>query len=94
MANINFEVIVRMFFLKINNANVAFGKKTHMWKFYTTNKVFFTTAWVQIIDKTDFVIMALDIDNKTFVVYVTIWEQEKIAMNPIKKAKIKVQSRT
>ena len=38
VANIKFEVILEMFFLKISNADVAFGKKTLTWKSYTTNK--------------------------------------------------------
>ena len=35
--------------------------------------------------------MALDADNETFVVHVTIWKQEEMAMDPDKKAQIEAQ---
>ena len=37
VADIKFEVILGMPFLKISNADMAFGKRTLMWKSYTTN---------------------------------------------------------
>ena len=41
----------------------------------------------------EFVIAALDADSETFVVYEAIWEQEKMAMDPDRKAQIEAQSR-
>ena len=38
VADIKFEVVLGMLFLKISNANVAFGEGTLMWKFYTINE--------------------------------------------------------
>ena len=35
--------------------------------------------------------MALDVDNKTFLVHVAIWEQAEMAMDPDKKAQIETQ---
>ena len=61
-----------MFFLKINNANMLFGKKILMWKFYTTNKALPTTKQVQIIDSKKFVIAILDANSITFVMYIVI----------------------
>ena len=78
MANIKFEVILEMFFLKLNNADISFGKKTLTWKTYTINKALPTIEQVQIIDKKNFVIVVLNINNKIFVIYVAIWKQEKI----------------
>ena len=46
VADTKFEVILGMFFLKINKAYMAFGKKSLMWKFYTTNKALPTTEQV------------------------------------------------
>ena len=43
-----------------------------MWKTYTTNEALSITKQVQIIDPKEFVIVALDVDSKTFVMYVTI----------------------
>ena len=53
---------------------MLFNKKTLTWKSYTTNKAFFTTEQVQIINKTNIAIVALDVDSKTFVMYLVIWE--------------------
>ena len=72
VADTKFEEILEMFFFKISNVDVSFGKKTLMWKTYTTNEALPTTKRVQIIDKKDFVIVALDADNKTFIVHVII----------------------
>lgn len=72
MANTKFEIILGILFLKFSNADVSLDKKTLIWWFYTTNKALFTTKWVQIIDKMDFVITSLDVNSEIFVVYVVI----------------------
>ena len=81
-----FEVILEMPFLKISNADISFGKKTLMWKTYTTNKTLSTTKQVQIINKKDFVIAALDANSKMFVMHVAIREREKMPMHSKKQA--------
>ena len=82
-----------MFFLKISNADVAFGKRTLTWKSYITNKALSTTKQVQLVKPKEFVIATLDIDSETFVVHVAIQEREKTAMDPARKAQIEPQSR-
>ena len=72
VANTKSEMILGMPFLKISNADMSFGKKTLTWKTYTTNEALLTTEQVQIINKKDFVIAALDADSKMFVVHVAI----------------------
>ena len=86
MANIKFVVILGILFLKISNTDVLFNKKTLTWKTYTINKALFTTEQVQIIDLKEFVIAALDVNSKTFVVYVAIQEQKKMPMHSKKQA--------
>ena len=51
---------------------MSFDKKTLMWRFYTANETLSTTKQVQIVDPKEFIIIALDVDNKTFVVHVAI----------------------
>ena len=53
---------------------MSFGKKILMWKTYTTNKALSTIKQVQIINKKVFVIIALNANNETFVVYMAIQE--------------------
>ena len=55
---------------------------------YTTNKVLLTTKQVQLIDPMEFVIAALDVDSKTFVVHVAIWKQEEMPVHLKKRAQI------
>ena len=69
---------------------MSFGKGTLTWKSYTINKALPITKQVQIIDLKEFVIATLDVDSETFMVYMAIWEWEKMAMNPVKEAQIKV----
>ena len=91
MADTKFEVILEMLFLKISNADVLFGKRILTWKIYTTNKALPTTEQVQIIDKKDFVIAALDADSKTFVVHVAIQERERMPVYSERQAQIEAQ---
>ena len=73
---------------------MLFSEETLIWKFYTTNKALLTIVQVQLVNPKEFVIAALDVDNETFVVYVAIWEREKMAMDSDKKAQIKAQIET
>ena len=65
-------MILGMLFLKINNADVLFGEKILMWKSYTINKALPTTKRIQIVDSKEFVIAALDVNSKTFMIYMAI----------------------
>ena len=46
VADTKFEVVLRMPFLKLSNADVSFGEKTLTWKSYTINKALSTTEQV------------------------------------------------
>ena len=75
-------------FLKISNADVSFGEGTLTWRTYTTNEALPTTERVQIVNLKEFVIAALDIDSKTFVVHVAIREQEEMPMHSERQAQV------
>ena len=91
MVYTKFEVVLEMLFLKISNADIAFGEGTLTWKFYITKEALLTIEQVQLIDPKEFVIAALDMDSETFVVHVAIQEQEEMAIDPGRKAKIEAQ---
>ena len=78
MTDTQFEVILEILFLKISNADMLFDEKTLTWKTYITNKALFTIKQIQIINKNDFVIAALDADSETFVVHIAFWKWEKM----------------
>ena len=88
VADTQFEVILGMLFLKISNVDVLFGEKTLTWKFYTTNKALPTTNQVQLVNPKEFVIAALDVNSKTFVVHVAIQKREVIPVHLEKQARL------
>ena len=92
VADTKFEVVLGMPFLKISNADIAFGEGTLMWRSCTTNEALPTTKQVQLVDPKEFVIAALDADSKTFVVHVVVREREEMAIDPAKKAQIEARS--
>lgn len=51
---------------------MLFIEKTLMEEFYITNKAIFITKQVWIINKTDFIIVILDVGSKIFIVYIPI----------------------
>ena len=71
---------------------MSFGKKILIWRTHTINKVLLTTKQVQIINKKNFVIAALDTNSNTFMIYMVIWEQEEMLMYSKKQAQIKAQN--
>ena len=71
---------------------MLFDRKTLMWRTYITNKVLLTIKQMQIINKKNFVIIALNADNKTFVVHMIIQKQEKMLVHAKKQTQIKAQS--
>ena len=72
VADIKFEVILGMLFLKISNTDMVFDEEILMWKFYTINKTLSTTKQVQPVNPKEFIITLFYADSKTFVVYVAI----------------------
>ena len=81
MGNIKVEVVLEIPFLKLSNANMLFGEKIFMWKIYTTNKALFNTQRVQIINKKNFVIAVMNVDNGIFIVYMAIKKQKKMIIH-------------
>ena len=74
VADTKFEVILGIPFLKISNADVAFGEGTLTWKSYITNKALPTTKQVQLVNLKEFVIASLNVGSKTFVMHMAIRE--------------------
>ena len=85
-ADTKFEVILRIFFLKLSNADVSFGEETLTLRTYTINKALSTPEQVQIINKKNFVIEALDADSEMFMVHIAIREQEEMPVHSEKQA--------
>ena len=67
---------------------MSFGERTLTWRTYTTNETLPITKRVQIINPKEFVIARLDVDSKTFVMHMAIWEWEKMPVHSKKQAQV------
>ena len=88
VADIKFEMILRIFFLKLSNTDLSFGEKILTWRTCITKKALLTTKQIQIINKKDFIIAVLDANNKIFVVHVALQEQVIMPIYLEKQAQI------
>ena len=67
---------------------MAFDEKTLTWKSYTINKALSTIEWVQLVNLKEFVIVAIDVDSKTFIVHVAIWVQKEMPVHSKRQAQV------
>ena len=70
LANIGLEMVLGMFFLNLSKGNIWFAKRELVWRTYTAAEALPTTRKMEIIDKREFVAVALNANNEIFVVYV------------------------
>ena len=68
LAETSMEMVLRMPFLTLSNANIQFVEKELTWRSYTAIEALPTTKRVELIDKKEFAQAALDEESKTFVV--------------------------
>ena len=71
MANIGLEIVLKMFSLTVSKANIRFAERKLVWRTYMAVEALLTTRRVEIIDKKEIAVAALNVDDKTFVVHVT-----------------------
>ena len=70
MANVSLEVVLRMPFLTLSDADVDFSGRELWWKTYIAKEAFPTTRRVELVEKKKFAATALDPKNETFVIHV------------------------
>ena len=86
LADLSMEVVLRMPFLTLSNANIQFAQKKLTWKSYITAKALSTTKRVEIINKKEFTKAALDKNVKAFVVRVASFSFNCMPIYPAKEA--------
>lgn len=64
------EVILRIFFLTLSNADKWFVEKELEWKSYSTAGILPINQRFKLIDKEKFAAVALDKNAETFIIYV------------------------
>ena len=70
VANVSPEVVLKIFFLTLSNADIDFLGRELRWRTYTTEEALPTTRHIKLIGKKQFVTTALDLEHKTFVFYI------------------------
>ena len=72
LANIGLEIVLGMFFLTFSKVDIRFAEWELVWRTYTAAEALSMTRKVEIIDKKEFTMAALNKDNKTFVEHVAV----------------------
>ena len=77
LTNIGLQVVLRMLFLTFSKVNIRVAERKLVWRTYTAVEALPTTRRVEIIDKWELAVAALNADNKTFVVHVAALAEPK-----------------
>ena len=90
LAETSMEMVLRMPFLTLSNADIQFAAKELTWRSYTAAKALPTTKRVELINKKEFAKAALDEESETFVVHVAALEAllARMAIHPLQEAQI------
>ncbi len=81
--------VLEMPFLTISNADVDFQAQDLQWRCYTTGNVLLTTRQVKLIGRKEFVVAALDLEYKAFVIHIAALNVDSgDKMHLLKKAQI------
>ena len=81
VANISPKIVFRMLFLTLSGPDVNFLDQKLWWKIYTTKEAFPTTKHIELVRKKEFVAAALDLEYKTFIVYITSFNSSITSLN-------------
>ena len=89
MADIKSEIVLKMPFLTMNNAEVDFQARKLQWRSYTTRDILPTTRQVELIGKKEFAAAVFNSKHEAFVVYVTALNIDSgNEVHPLRKAQI------
>ena len=63
-------MVLRILFLTLNKADIRFAERELVWRTYTATEALSMTKRIEIIDKKEFAVAALNIAKKTFIVHI------------------------
>ena len=69
LANIGLKMVLEMLFLTFSKADIRFKERELVWRTYTAVEALPTIKRVEIIDKREFALAALNANDETFVVH-------------------------
>lgn len=87
VADIKIDIVFEILFLTFSNANIQFAEGNLTWKTYTAVEALFTTKKIQIINQKEFVKVALDPNQKAFIVHIAAFTL-KMTIYPSRQAQI------
>ncbi len=70
LTDIKLDVVLRIFFLIMSNADIDFQAQNLQWRSYTIGDVLPTTGQIEIIGRKEFAVTVFDLEYEAFVVYV------------------------
>ncbi len=82
LADTSIEVVSKMPFLALSNANFQFSAEELTWRTYTVVKALPTTSQVKLINKREFFKAALNENLETFVVHILALDFTKSSIHP------------
>lgn len=82
LANISIEVILRMLFLTLSNANVLFGVEKLTSRYNTSVEALLIAKQIKLINKHKFIKTALDKNFEIFIVYIAALKALESALHP------------
>lgn len=77
------DVIFEMFFLILGNVQVNFNNQEFSWGLYIILQVLPNTMWFELVRKKEFIVIALNLDDETFVVHIV----PIVNLDPIHRSK-------
>lgn len=72
MSDISIDIVFRILFRSLSNADLEFGAKKFTWRSYITAKTLLIVKKIELINKDKFVEVEIDGNSDTFIVYITI----------------------
>ena len=70
VVNVSPEVVHGMLFLTLNGADVDVLGRELLWRTYTTKETLPTTRYIELVDKKEFAVTALNPEHELYVVHV------------------------
>ena len=72
LADVKPNIVLEMFFLTMNNADIDFQAQDLQWRSYTTRDILLTTKQIELIEKNEFITAAFDSEYKVFIVHAAV----------------------
>lgn len=87
MVDISIDIIYRILIFILSNVKIDLNNWELKYRLYTIVKTLLSTKWIELIKQKEFAIIALNLDNKTFLIHILFFASF-ISINPSHRAQI------